>query len=425
VTKGPRSSRVLPHAPTQTRKPRTVLRRVPPRRPLLCTNGGGPVLPRAGARRRRPPPCHPGGHGGSSPHHGGRLYLRRPSRGLTAAAHLLCLARRDRDHCNPAARHPQRSRHDQRPHVRTDGWALPDQHHCLQGQDGGASADARHRNGARVQSDAPDGRRAHAVRAQRRRPDFQRVLLLPSRRGVDGRRSGLPPPTARGWPLRGAQRGAVRHPAVCGRAAAVRRRRGGGVRQQLLWGVHRRVAPHVGRPAVVWAVAQRVGGVVPDAHPDAPPSVWGVGGAAAAAGRGGVRSAAARGEACGRDPFSPPAAGAQREQQLWALIKARARVRAHGRRHRLRRRREPDRCHHPHRTPGGSTRPHVLRCGHGTATAILVLVASFLSQIYARLLGACTLTLPARLRVACVAVPFLRGRVGCGCPTCVRCGCTT
>jgi len=55
----------------------------------------------------------------------------------------------------------------------------------------------------------------------------------------------------------------------------------------------------------------------------------------------------------------------------------------------------------------------------------LVLVASFLSQIYARLLGACTFTLPARLRVACVAVPFLCGRVGCGCPTCVRCGCTT
>jgi len=55
----------------------------------------------------------------------------------------------------------------------------------------------------------------------------------------------------------------------------------------------------------------------------------------------------------------------------------------------------------------------------------VVFVASFLSQIYDRLLGACTLTLPSRLRVACVAVTFLCGRVECRCPNYVRCGCTT
>jgi len=60
-------------------------------------------------------------------------------------------------------------------------------------------------------------------------------------------------------------------------------------------------------------------------------------------------------------------------------------------------------------------------CVHGVFLACaLVLLVSFLSQIYARLLGTCTFTLPARRRDACVAVLFLCGRVGCGCPTCVR-----
>jgi len=41
------------------------------------------------------------------------------------------------------------------------------------------------------------------------------------------------------------------------------------------------------------------------------------------------------------------------------------------------------------------------------------------------MLGTWTFTLPAWLRVACVAVPFLCGREWCDCTTCVRCGCTT
>ena len=55
----------------------------------------------------------------------------------------------------------------------------------------------------------------------------------------------------------------------------------------------------------------------------------------------------------------------------------------------------------------------------------MVLVVAFLSQIYSMLMGACTFTLSAWLRAAYVAVPFLCGRVFCGCKTCVRCGCTT
>jgi len=60
----------------------------------------------------------------------------------------------------------------------------------------------------------------------------------------------------------------------------------------------------------------------------------------------------------------------------------------------------------------------------------MVLVVAFLPQIYSRLLGTYmlgtwTLTLPAWLRAAFVAVPFLCGREWCDCTTCVRCGCTT
>jgi len=55
----------------------------------------------------------------------------------------------------------------------------------------------------------------------------------------------------------------------------------------------------------------------------------------------------------------------------------------------------------------------------------MVLVVALLHQIYSRLLGACALTLPARLRVAYVAVPFLCGRVQCGWTIGVRCGYTS
>jgi len=60
----------------------------------------------------------------------------------------------------------------------------------------------------------------------------------------------------------------------------------------------------------------------------------------------------------------------------------------------------------------------------------MVLVVAFLPQIYSRLLGTYmlgtwTFTLPAWLRAAFVAVPFLCGREWCDCTTCVRCGCTT
>ena len=55
----------------------------------------------------------------------------------------------------------------------------------------------------------------------------------------------------------------------------------------------------------------------------------------------------------------------------------------------------------------------------------MVFVVAFLSQICLRLLGACTFTLPAWLRVVYVAVPFLCGRVWYDCTSCVRCGCTT
>jgi len=75
----------------------------------------------------------------------------------------------------------------------------------------------------------------------------------------------------------------------------------------------------------------------------------------------------------------------------------------------------------PTRASVSSARPSLLSCiyVHDVFLAwALILVASFLYQIH-------TFTLPARLRVACVAVPFLCGRVGCGCPTCVRCGCAT
>jgi len=48
----------------------------------------------------------------------------------------------------------------------------------------------------------------------------------------------------------------------------------------------------------------------------------------------------------------------------------------------------------------------------------MVLVLAFLTQIYSRLLGVCIFTIPAWLRVASVAVPFLCGRVWCDRTTC-------
>ena len=69
------------------------------------------------------------------------------------------------------------------------------------------------------------------------------------------------------------------------------------------------------------------------------------------------------------------------------------------------------------------------RCGRGSLLScffvhdvcVMVLVVAFLSQIYSRLLGACTCTLSAQLRVEYVAVPILCGSERCGCTTCV-CG---
>jgi len=75
-----------------------------------------------------------------------------------------------------------------------------------------------------------------------------------------------------------------------------------------------------------------------------------------------------------------------------------------------------------------SARRSLLFCFFGQDAFLactMVLVVAFLSQIFSRLLGACTFALFAWLRVAYVAVPFLCGRVWCGCTTCVRCGCTT
>jgi len=75
-----------------------------------------------------------------------------------------------------------------------------------------------------------------------------------------------------------------------------------------------------------------------------------------------------------------------------------------------------------------SARRSLLLCffvHHVFLACAMVLIVAFFPQMYLRLLGACTFTLPAWLRVAYVAVPFLCRRVWCDCTTCVRCGCTS